>query len=313
MSETRLAVEVRSRSRHSTKALRITLISRFSARAPPIRQRHYGHALLAWQCQNESNGAVSTLNSLALPFRTQRAIEVWRSGSGGRSSYGNAGVWPHRHEAFGPRLSVLGFGCGAVGGLMVRGDWRDQERTVARAIGTTSTLRCSMAMENRRKISALSRKSSNRPTWWWALRSGCGAKTSGTFRHRDKVARRQFGAIALERVDVFHLHIGAAEKRSASGRCSTRWCHTRASTRARQYGFLGLTAIGDTGALRQVIEAGVFDGAQVVYNMLNPSAATELPPNYPAQDYWRLFDHTKTAGELFRCTMSIILTATPFA
>jgi len=32
------------------------------------------------------------------------------------------------------RLSVLGFGCGAVGGLMVRGDWRDQERTVARAI-----------------------------------------------------------------------------------------------------------------------------------------------------------------------------------
>ena len=151
MSETRLALEVRSRSRHSTKALRITLISRFSARAPPIRQRHYGHALLAWQCQNESNGAVSTLNSLALPFRTQRPIEVWRSGSGGRSSYGNAGVWPHRHEAFGPGLSVLGFGCGAVGGLMVRGDWRDQERTVARAIGTTSTLRCSLAMENSEK------------------------------------------------------------------------------------------------------------------------------------------------------------------
>src|SRR5262252_908117 len=34
----------------------------------------------------------------------------------------------------GLRLSVLGFGCGAVGGLMVRGDPRDQERTVARAI-----------------------------------------------------------------------------------------------------------------------------------------------------------------------------------
>src|SRR5215472_12393813 len=34
----------------------------------------------------------------------------------------------------GMRLSVLGFGCGAVGGLMVRGDPRDQERTIARAI-----------------------------------------------------------------------------------------------------------------------------------------------------------------------------------
>jgi len=30
--------------------------------------------------------------------------------------------------------------------------------------------------------------------------------------------------------------------------------------------------------------------------MLNPSAATELSPNYPAQDYGRLFDHTSVAG-----------------
>jgi len=34
----------------------------------------------------------------------------------------------------GMRFSVLGFGCGAVGGLIVRGDPIDQERTVARAI-----------------------------------------------------------------------------------------------------------------------------------------------------------------------------------
>ena len=34
----------------------------------------------------------------------------------------------------GMRLSVLGFGCGAVGGFMVRGDPADQERTIARAI-----------------------------------------------------------------------------------------------------------------------------------------------------------------------------------
>src|SRR5580704_17102126 len=34
----------------------------------------------------------------------------------------------------GMRLSVLGFGCGAVGGFMVRGDPAEQERTVARAL-----------------------------------------------------------------------------------------------------------------------------------------------------------------------------------
>ena len=99
----------------------------------------------------------------------------------------------------GLKLSVLGFGCGAVGGLMVRGDSVDQERTIARAIGAGVNYFDTAVQYGdgeSEKISALSRKSSNRPTWWWALRSGCGAKTSGTFRHRGKVARRQFGAIA---------------------------------------------------------------------------------------------------------------------
>src|SRR5438552_7032090 len=34
----------------------------------------------------------------------------------------------------GLQVSVLGFGCGAVGGLMVRGGAADQERAVARAL-----------------------------------------------------------------------------------------------------------------------------------------------------------------------------------
>ncbi len=34
----------------------------------------------------------------------------------------------------GMQLSVLGFGCGAVGGLLARGDAADQERTIARAV-----------------------------------------------------------------------------------------------------------------------------------------------------------------------------------
>jgi aryl-alcohol dehydrogenase-like predicted oxidoreductase len=35
----------------------------------------------------------------------------------------------------GMQLSVLGFGCGAVGGLMVRGDPLDQERVIAAGDG----------------------------------------------------------------------------------------------------------------------------------------------------------------------------------
>lgn len=68
--------------------------------------------------------------------------------------------------------------------------------------------------------------------------------------------------------------------------------------RLRQQGkvrFLGITAVGSTAALHQVIDSGAFDSAQVVYNMLNPSAAEQLPTHYPAQDYGRMFDHTKAA------------------
>jgi aryl-alcohol dehydrogenase-like predicted oxidoreductase len=69
--------------------------------------------------------------------------------------------------------------------------------------------------------------------------------------------------------------------------------------RLRQQGktrFLGLTGIGDTTALHQVIGARAFDSAQVIYNMLNPSAAVGLPASYPAQDYGRLLDRTKASG-----------------
>jgi L-galactose dehydrogenase/L-glyceraldehyde 3-phosphate reductase len=55
------------------------------------------------------------------------------------------------------QLSVLGFGCGAVGGLMVRGDPADQERTVARAIAAGVNYfdtACNMAMANPKRISA---------------------------------------------------------------------------------------------------------------------------------------------------------------
>ena len=73
----------------------------------------------------------------------------------------------------------------------------------------------------------------------------------------------------------------------------------KAFEKLRQQGkirFLGLTAVGDTAALHQVIDGGAFDSAQVVYNMLNPSAADALPANYPAQDYAKLFERTVAAG-----------------
>ena len=53
-------------------------------------------------------------------------------------------------------LSLLGFGCGAVGGLMIKGEAADQERAVRRALElgiNYSTPRRCMATANPRSIS----------------------------------------------------------------------------------------------------------------------------------------------------------------
>jgi aryl-alcohol dehydrogenase-like predicted oxidoreductase len=123
-------------------------------------------------------------------------------------------------------------------------------------------------------------------------------------RIADTVATSLEGSLArlrLDQVDILHLH-NPITGRGGGSALSVRQVLEEvvpAFERLRAQGkirFLGMTAIGDTAALNQVIDARAFDSAQVVYNMLNPSASEQLPLNYPAQDYERLFDHTRAAG-----------------
>ena len=80
----------------------------------------------------------------------------------------------------GLQLSVLGFGCGAVGGLMVRGDPLDQERAVARAIAVGVNYFDTAARygngELEKNLAAFCRGSSP-PTRLSAPKSGCRAPT----------------------------------------------------------------------------------------------------------------------------------------
>ena len=205
----------------------------------------------------------------------------------------------------GLRLSALGFGCGAVGGLMVRGNPRDQERAVARALDAgvnyfdTAVQYGDGELEKNLGRALQSHKRSDR-----VVGTKVRLPATDVGRIGDAIAQSLDGSLSrlrLDRVDIFHLHNSI----TASGggpALSVRQVLDEvvpAFERLRQAGkirFLGLTAVGDTEALHQVIDSGKFDSAQVVYNMLNPSAASGLPANYPAQDYGRLLDHTRAAG-----------------
>jgi aryl-alcohol dehydrogenase-like predicted oxidoreductase len=131
-----------------------------------------------------------------------------------------------------------------------------------------------------------------------------------------RVPSANFGAIAktitesmngslqrlqMDHVDIFHLHNpitlnGGGESLSVAQVRNEVVPAFETLRKAGKTRFLGITAVGDTAALHEVIDAELIDSAQVSYNMLNASAATALPANYPAQDWGCLFDHTQRAG-----------------
>jgi aryl-alcohol dehydrogenase-like predicted oxidoreductase len=204
----------------------------------------------------------------------------------------------------GLKTSVFGFGCGNVGGLMVRGDPVVQERTVARALAVGINY-FDTAVQYGNGVSE-----TNLGRVWAKLKPNAivGTKVRLTREERadiaGAVARSLDGSLkrlGMSCVDIFHLHNaitldGAGESLSAKTVLEEV---VPAFEKLRQQGklrFFGITAIGDTGALHQVIDSGAFHSAQIIYNMLNPSAGTAVPAGYPAQDYDRLLDHALTAG-----------------
>src|ERR1700744_5209709 len=229
----------------------------------------------------------------------QRSISDNSTSAGGttmqRRVFGRSGM----------EVSVLGFGCGAVGGLMVRGDPADQERTIARAIAAgVNYFDTAVQYGNGESEKNLGRILQNLKPADVVVGTKVRVPPSEFGRIAETITKSLEASLArlrLDRVDIFYLHNVIAEKEDASALNVRQVLDdvVPAFERLRQQGkirFLGMTAVGDTAALHQLIDAGVFDGAQIVYNMLNPSAATGLPANYPAQDYRQLFDRTQASG-----------------
>jgi aryl-alcohol dehydrogenase-like predicted oxidoreductase len=205
----------------------------------------------------------------------------------------------------GLKVSILGFGCGAVGGLMVRGAPAEQERAIARALEAgvnyfDTAVQYGNGESEKNLGRALKKLKPKNPIIGTKVR----LSAADFGRIEETIARSLEGSLrrlGMERVDIFHLHnaITVAGGGESLGVEQVLGEIVRAFERLRQKGlirFLGITAVGDTAALHQVIDARVFDSAQVTYNMLNPSAGAALPASYPAQDYGLLLDHTRAAG-----------------
>ncbi|MGH7122867.1 MAG: aldo/keto reductase [Stellaceae bacterium] len=208
----------------------------------------------------------------------------------------------------GASVSVLGFGCGAVGGLMVRGTPADQARAVARALDAgINYFDTAAAYGNGASEENLGRVLKD-------LKPEIFLSTKFTVlpEHRRNVAEgiaqsleQSLSRLGRDHVDLLQLH----NRIASSGPDRPLDSQTvldqvvPALETLRQQGkirFLGITALGDTPALQKVVDSGAFDTAQICHNLLNPSATTLLPPNFPAQDFEKLAvrAHTKGMGTI---------------
>ncbi len=201
----------------------------------------------------------------------------------------------------GLKVSVLSFGCGAVGGLMVKGAAADQERAVARAMEfginyfDTAPLYGNGESERNlgRVLKALQRPKLYVGTKVWLEETG----DIGKFivDSMDASLRR----LGQDSVDLFQLHnpISDAKREGSISPKAVREQVLPVFARLREQGkarFFGFTALGDTQAIQSVVD--LFDSAQVSYNLLNPSTGMKLPARYPAQDYGNLIARAHARG-----------------
>lgn len=203
----------------------------------------------------------------------------------------------------GIEVSLLGFGCGAVGGLMVKGNPADQERAVARAlelgINYFDTAQQYGNGESERNLGRVLKalkpeihvgtKVRLPPTEPGRIGEAIAASLDASLQR-----------LQLERVDLFQFHNAIVETTQGAAFSADAVLDevVPAFERLRAQGkcrFIGITANGETDALHRVVNACAFDTGQVSYNLLNPSPAEPVPAGYPAQDYRNLLGHLQAA------------------
>jgi L-galactose dehydrogenase/L-glyceraldehyde 3-phosphate reductase len=201
----------------------------------------------------------------------------------------------------GLKVSVLSFGCGAVGGLMVKGAASDQERAVARAmefgINYFDTAPMYGNGESERNLGRVL-KNLKRPKVYVGTKvwlDGSGDIARSVSDSMEASLRR----LGQDSVDLYQLHnlISDAKRDVTLDPATVREQVLPAFERLREQGkarFFGFTALGETPAIHSVVEA--FDSAQVSYNLLNPSAGAKVPSGYPAQDYGNLLARAHASG-----------------
>lgn len=199
----------------------------------------------------------------------------------------------------GHRVSALGFGCGSVGGLLVRGDHKNIVEAVAYAIESginyfdtarsygsgRSETNLGLALKELGAEVVIGTKVDLRAEEMDDIEGSIIASVEGSLKR-----------LGRDRVDLIQLHNPIASQR----RPERGWVSSDDAEAALQafeklkeqgkVGHYGINGLGETAAIHKIIATGLADTAQTAYNLLNPSAGQRAPHDFPFQDYEQLIE-----------------------
>lgn len=200
----------------------------------------------------------------------------------------------------GLQVSTLGFGCGAIGGLLVRGDYPTMRQTVARAIelgvnyfdtaslygnGQSEANLGAVLRELRAEVIVGTKARLTRPEELAQIEQTIIQSVEGSLRR-----------LGCETIDLiqFHNSLGAERNlaRSLVTAADLDVVITTFQTLQQQgkIRYWGITGLGETATLQQVMNNSNIQSVQCCYNLLNPSAGAAVAPGFPFQDYGQIID-----------------------
>ena len=206
--------------------------------------------------------------------------------------FGNTGI----------EVSEIGFGCGDVGGLMVRGEHVDQVRAVARAMelginyfDTASRYGGGQSETNLgRVLKELSAEVYVGTKYSLGEADPNDLKT-GVIQSVEASLKR----LGREQVDLIQLHDRISSQTDVSVRAITVsdvLGEVREALEVLKFQgkarFYGMTGVGEPKGIHEVVASGLVSTVQTVYNLINASAGTAIPAGFDMPDYDRLIDRS---------------------
>ena len=204
--------------------------------------------------------------------------------------FGNTGI----------EVSEIGFGCGDVGGLMVRGEHAYQVRAVARAMelginyfDTASRYGGGQSETNLGRVLKELSAEVYVGTKYSLGEADPNDLKAGVIQSVEASLKR----LGREQVDLIQLHDRISSQTDVSVRAITVsdvLGEVREALEVLKFQgkvrFYGMTGVGEPKGIHEVVASGLVSTVQTVYNLINASAGAAAPAGFDMPDYARLID-----------------------